>query len=119
MRRTNAPAIDPRTSLVKGCITTDGGTNYHYNGTRKCTVRELSLYQTFKISHIWTGNKIDALRQIGNGFPPATAEVMFTAVIRTLEAFDNGLISAEDELSGRAEFCDVRKNLSMQDIAEA
>jgi hypothetical protein len=88
----------PRTFL-KGCITTDGGTAYHYSGTRKYTPRELSLLQTFPIDYKFSGTQTAARKQIGNAFPPIMAEAMYRTIAKTLEAFDKGYIKAEDDLS--------------------
>lgn len=40
-----------------------------------------------------------ATKQIGNAFPSVMAEALFRSAAKTLEAFDNGLISVEDDLS--------------------
>jgi DNA (cytosine-5)-methyltransferase 1 len=92
------PPYDPERSLLKGCITTDGGVNYHYSGIRKFTPRELSLLQTFPMRYQFSGSKSEAKKQIGNAFPPVMAAAIFKTVAKTLEAFDNGLIDAEDEI---------------------
>lgn len=94
----NKDAYDPRTSLLKGCITTSGGENHHYSGTRKYTPRELALLQTFPYWYSFTGGQGEALKQIGNAFPPVMAEALYRTIAKTLEAFDNGLIGAEDDI---------------------
>jgi DNA (cytosine-5)-methyltransferase 1 len=90
---------DPRKTLVKSCITTSGGENFHYSGTRRFTARELSLFQTFPWNYHFTGTHGEATRQIGNAFPPVMAEALYRVVAQTLEAFDHGLISADDYIS--------------------
>ncbi|KAF2689615.1 S-adenosyl-L-methionine-dependent methyltransferase [Lentithecium fluviatile CBS 122367] len=94
----NKTPYDPRTSLVKGCITTSGGENYHYSGLRKYTPRELGLFQTFPINYQFFGPQSEATKQIGNAFPPVMAEALYRSVAKTLEAFDHRLINAEDEI---------------------
>jgi DNA (cytosine-5)-methyltransferase 1 len=92
------PAYNPRTFL-KGCITTGGTTATHPSGTRPFTPRELSLFQSFPYVYQFTGPNCDAKKQIGNAFPPVMAQAVYQIISRTLEAFDNGLIGAEDDLS--------------------
>ncbi|KAF2741138.1 S-adenosyl-L-methionine-dependent methyltransferase [Polyplosphaeria fusca] len=94
----NKAPYDPHTSLLKGCITTSGGDNCHFSGTRRYTARELSLLQTFPSSTIFTGSNAEAIKQIGNAYPPRMAEAMFRGIIKTLEAFDLRLVDAEDNL---------------------
>lgn len=92
------PAYDPHTFL-KGCITTGGTTATHPSGERAFTPRELSLFQSFPYLYEFTGTKSDATKQIGNAFPPIMAQAMYQIIAKTLDAFDNGLIGAEDDLS--------------------
>jgi len=61
-------------------------------------VRELSLFQSFPYGYKFTGSKTEATKQVGNAFPPVMAEAMYRTIIRTLEAFDNGLIGAEEHI---------------------
>lgn len=89
---------DPKTFL-KGCITTSGGVTYHYTGTRRYTPRELSLLQSFPYGYKFTGGQGEATKQIGNAFPPIMAEALYRTIAKTLEAFDQGHIEAEDDLS--------------------
>lgn len=95
---TPKPAYDPHTFL-KGCITTSGGDNYHYEGKRRYTAREMSLFQSFPYQYQFSGRPTQAMKQVGNAFPPVIAEVMYRSIIRTLQAFDEGLIGAEDDLT--------------------
>ncbi|KAJ4994344.1 Modification methylase HphIA [Stagonosporopsis vannaccii] len=92
------PAYDPH-GFLKGCITTSGGDNYHYDGKRRYTVREMALFQTFPYDYQFSGTRTQAMKQVGNAFPPAIAEAIFKNVAMTLEAFDEGLIGAEDDLT--------------------
>lgn len=89
---------DPHTSLLKGCITTGGGTNYHYSGIRKFTPRELSLLQTFPMNYQFSGSKGKATKQVGNAYPPVMATLKFKTIAKTLEAFDHGFLDAEDDV---------------------
>lgn len=103
---------DPRTFL-KGCITTNGGDNYHYEGQRKYTVREMSLFQSFPYFYQFSGKNTQAMKQVGNAFPPVIAEAMYRSVVTTLKAFDKGLIGAEDDLTDPdGVFAQSRLNLS-------
>ncbi|KAF1358962.1 S-adenosyl-L-methionine-dependent methyltransferase [Lizonia empirigonia] len=89
---------DPR-AFLKGCITTNGGDNYHYEGQRKYTVREMSLFQSFSYFYQFNGKNTQAMKQVGNAFTPVIAEAMYRSVVATLKAFDKGLIGAEDDLT--------------------
>lgn len=95
---TPKPAYSPH-GFLKGCITTGGGDNYHYDGQRRYTVREMSLFQTFPYTYQFSGTRTQAMKQVGNAFPPSIAEAVYKTIVRTLEAFDEGLIGAEDDLT--------------------
>jgi len=105
-KRMNKPPYDPRTSLVRGCITTDGGSysNYHYSGSRKFTPRELALFQTFPLNYVFSSGKTEATKQIGNAFPCKMAEALFRIIAKTLEAFDFGLVHAEEDIQDIDEY---------------
>lgn len=92
------PPYDPK-SFLKGCITTSGGDNYHFSGKRKYTPREMALFQSFPYDYQFFGRPTQAMKQVGNAFPPVIAEAMYKTIITTLEAFDEGLIGAEDDLT--------------------
>ncbi|KAI4605989.1 hypothetical protein J4E83_010255 [Alternaria metachromatica] len=92
------PAYNPRTFL-QGCITTGGTTACHPSGKRHFTPRELSLCQSFPYVYQFTGAQGEAKKQIGNAFPPIMAQAMYQTIEKTLEAFEKGLIGAEDDLS--------------------
>jgi DNA (cytosine-5)-methyltransferase 1 len=97
-------AAEPRAptsphKFLKGCITTGGAEEYHYSGLRKYTPRELALFQSFPYAYSFTGSNTEAMKQIGNAFPPTMAEALYRTISKTLEAFDNNLIGVEDDLS--------------------
>jgi DNA (cytosine-5)-methyltransferase 1 len=94
----NKSPINPHKHQLRGCITTSGGENYHYSGTRLYTVRELALLQTFGLGFVFTGTQGEAKKQVGNAIPPIVEEAMLRKIVQTLRAFDNGLVSAEDDL---------------------
>jgi DNA (cytosine-5)-methyltransferase 1 len=98
MRTINKDAYNPKIRMLSGCITTGGGENYHFSGTRQFTARELALCQSFPLDYAFTGTQTDAKKQIGNAFPPCMAQAMFESCAKTLEAFDHGHIEAEDDL---------------------
>ncbi|KAF1929411.1 S-adenosyl-L-methionine-dependent methyltransferase [Didymella exigua CBS 183.55] len=89
---------DPR-SFLKGCITTGGGDNYHFSGKRRYTPREMALFQSFPYEYQFSGRPSQAMKQVGNAFPPGIAEAMYRTIRMTLEAYDDGLIGAEDDLT--------------------
>ncbi|CBX93122.1 hypothetical protein LEMA_P040230.1 [Plenodomus lingam JN3] len=84
--------------FLRGCITTGGSPSYHYSGLRRWTVRELSLLQSFPYGYKFTGSQTEATKQVGNAFPPVMAEAMYRTIVKTLEAFDEGLIGAEEDI---------------------
>jgi DNA (cytosine-5)-methyltransferase 1 len=97
MRSMNKPAMDPYTSMAS-CITTGGGENHHYSGTRRNTVRELAGFQGFPADHHFAGSTRDARRQCGNAWPVAANRHYFTVWAAHEEAFEHGLMDAEDEV---------------------
>jgi DNA (cytosine-5)-methyltransferase 1 len=59
----------------------------------------LSLFQSFPIDYKFYGSQGQATKQIGNAFPPVVAQALYRTIAKTLEAFDQGYIDAEDNLS--------------------
>jgi DNA (cytosine-5)-methyltransferase 1 len=92
-------SYDPHKSFLKGCITTGGGANYHFSGNRRYTPRENSLFQTFPYGYHFTGSNSEANKQIGNAFPPCMSEKLYSSCAQMLEAYDNGLIEAEADIT--------------------
>lgn len=77
MKRLNHPPWDADKILPR-CITTSGGQNYHFSGTRDLTLREFATLQGFPAYHAFEGPYIK--KQIGNAFPPVVAEHLFRHV---------------------------------------
>ncbi|KAF2499331.1 S-adenosyl-L-methionine-dependent methyltransferase [Lophium mytilinum] len=88
---------DPKTKILP-TITCNGGDNWHYDGRRNFTVREFAYLQDFRIGFHLTGSLTEALRVVGNAWPPTMAKAVFEQVRHTLEAFDGGKIGGEDTL---------------------
>jgi len=62
-----------------------GGTHvYHWQEHRALTNRERARLQTFPDTFIFEGSKESVRKQIGMAVPPKLAEVIFTAVLKTL-----------------------------------
>jgi len=83
-------AYDPQTQL-RGCITTNGGIgNYHPEGWRDFTVRELACLQSIPVDFklVNSQNETTIKRQIGNAVPPRVAKLLFEAVIEALKQQD-------------------------------
>jgi DNA (cytosine-5)-methyltransferase 1 len=78
---------------------TRGSSSCHYSGNRDWTPRELSQFQSFPIAYDFVGTKTEVTKQIGDAFPPVMAEAMYRIIGKTLQAFDDGLIGVEDDLS--------------------
>ncbi|KAK4145389.1 S-adenosyl-L-methionine-dependent methyltransferase [Dichotomopilus funicola] len=64
--------------LVK-TITTSGGMNYHWSGTRDFTRLEYALLQTFPTWHRFEGACVK--RQIGNAFPPVVVRTLYEHLV--------------------------------------
>lgn len=52
---------------------------------RSISLREGALLQTFPMDFIFTGNKVDVARQIGNAVPPVMAECIGRSIIECFE----------------------------------
>lgn len=74
-------------------------------------MRETSLCQSFPIHFVFTGTPTEAMLQVGNAFPPVVASALFKECVKTLKAFDAGLISAEDELTDLDELFDENNEI--------
>lgn len=62
----------------------------HPDQPRSISLREGALLQTFPLDFIFTGNKVDVARQIGNAVPPVLAEKIGQSIIDCYEkAEDN------------------------------
>ena len=96
-KKMNVAPVDPHVSMAN-CVTTNGGDNAHYTGKRAMTPRELSQLQGFKVNYHFAGCVSDAKRQSGNAFPPPPVKQHYLLCGATLEAYDNGLINAEDDI---------------------
>jgi DNA (cytosine-5)-methyltransferase 1 len=97
MRRLDKQAVDPQTSMAS-CVTTEGGHSHHYSGTRNNTVRELAAFQGFPADYQFAGSVRDARRQCGNAWPVAANRHYFAVWAAHEEAFEHGLLDAEDEV---------------------
>lgn len=57
----------------------------HPDQPRSISLREGALLQTFPMDFIFTGNKVDVARQIGNAVPPVLAEQIGRSIITCYE----------------------------------
>ena len=57
----------------------------HPDQPRSISLREGALLQTFPMDFIFTGNKVDIARQIGNAVPPVLAEQIGRSIINAYE----------------------------------
>ena len=53
----------------------------HPDDDRTISLREGALLQTFPMDYMFTGNKVDIARQIGNAVPPKMAEAIGKSII--------------------------------------
>lgn len=95
MKRLNHPPWDADKILPR-CITTSGGQNYHFSGTRDLTLREFATLQGFPAYHAFEGPYIK--KQIGNAFPPVVAEHLFRHVQNWL-LYDDGMVLGDQRLA--------------------
>ncbi|CAN9481156.1 unnamed protein product [Alternaria alternata] len=107
-RRTKGDPYDPHTNFLKGCVTTGGGKNHHYSGTRTYTARELAALQTLLSTYRFLGSPTTAIEMIGNAVPPKVEEQLALSCAQTLEAFDEGLIDAEDDITDLRAFLESK-----------
>ncbi len=61
----------------------------HPDQPRSISLREGALLQTFPLDFIFTGNKVDIARQIGNAVPPDLAEQIGISIIEAYEKRGN------------------------------
>lgn len=87
---------DPFAKFVD-CIVTGGVTCLHWSG-EKFTPRELALLQSLPYHHHLAGSWTQAIKQVGNMFPPLMAKLIYKTCAQTLEAFDNGFIDADEDI---------------------
>ena len=57
----------------------------HPDQPRSISLREGALLQTFPEDFVFTGNKVDVARQIGNAVPPVFAEQIGRSIIDCYE----------------------------------
>ncbi|RYN30057.1 hypothetical protein AA0119_g2055 [Alternaria tenuissima] len=107
-RRTEGKPYNPHTEFLKGCVTTGGGKNHHYSGMRTYTARELAALQTFPSTYKFLGSPSTAIKMIGNAVPPKVEEQLALSCAQTLEAFDEGLIDAEDDITDLRAFLESK-----------
>lgn len=79
------------------CITTSGATLKHWSG-ESFTPRDLATLQSLDFNFQLTGSWSQAIKQIGNMFPPIMVAAILKTIAQTLEAFDLGLIDADDNI---------------------
>ncbi|THX01996.1 S-adenosyl-L-methionine-dependent methyltransferase [Aureobasidium pullulans] len=70
--------------LLPGCITTTGGQNWHPNGARLYTVRELACLQTFPLDHVFIGTRGQTMCQVGNAVPPRYSKLLYQEIMKVL-----------------------------------
>ncbi|KAG9185322.1 hypothetical protein G6011_07866 [Alternaria panax] len=97
MKVYNSEPYDAYSKFIN-CIMTSGVMSLHPNGKRNFTPRELAILQSLPHNHHLTGTDGKAIKQVGNMFPPVMAEIVYRSCAQTLEAFDHGFITAEDEI---------------------
>lgn len=94
---TPRPEYDPKRKLAP-TLTCNGGDQAHFSGLCQNTVRQMALLQGFSINHHFQGTKTNAREQIGNAWGPLVAKAFLFSCAATKEAFDRGLIGAEDHI---------------------
>jgi DNA (cytosine-5)-methyltransferase 1 len=75
---------------------------------RTYTARELAALQTFPSTYKFLGSPSTAIKMIGNAVPPKVEEQLALSCAQTLEAFDEGLIDAEDDITDLRAFLESK-----------
>jgi len=58
---------------------------HHPNNSRRLTVREAALVQTFPLNFKFVGSNTSGYRQIGNAVPPRLAEVVAKSILASIK----------------------------------
>lgn len=87
---------NPYTKFVD-CLVTKGATCPHPSG-EEFNPRQLAELQSLPPDFHLTGSWRQAIKQVGNMFPPLMAELIYRSCAQTLEAFDHGWINADEEI---------------------
>lgn len=78
-----------------------GGTHgYHYEEPRPLTNRERARIQTFPDSFYFKGSYQSVRKQIGMAVPPQLSNIIFTAILNTLNGVDYPFIKANYSFEG-------------------
>ncbi|ROT37527.1 S-adenosyl-L-methionine-dependent methyltransferase, partial [Sodiomyces alkalinus F11] len=72
--------------ILRRCMTTSGGQNRHYSGTRNYTNREFACLQGFPVWHRFS--EYSVRKQIGNAFPPCVVQVFYEHIQKHLHRAD-------------------------------
>ena len=93
-------------TLLQGLISCGGTNNAHPSGTRKFTVRELAMLQTFPADFQFGAGQSKTAKtiQIGNAVPPAAARSWYTGIIRDLKREDTRHSQRQNMQSGLGTF---------------
>jgi DNA (cytosine-5)-methyltransferase 1 len=82
-----------------------GGTHgYHWAEPRALTNRERARIQTFPDNFIFEGSKESVRKQIGMAVPPKLAEIIFTAILKTMAGVKYDSVSANINLENNSIF---------------
>lgn len=84
----DAVVSDPD-GILRRCMTTSGGQNRHYSGTRNYTNREFACLQGFPVWHRFS--EYSVRKQIGNAFPPCVVQVFYEQIQKSLHRADGFL----------------------------
>jgi hypothetical protein len=80
-----------------------GGTHvYHWDEPRALTNRERARIQTFPDTYEFIGSKESVRKQIGMAVPPAAAQIIFEAILKTL---------------ANLQYSSIKANVSIEDFA--
>lgn len=71
----------------------------HPEDDRTISLREGALLQTFPMDYVFTGNKVDVARQVGNAVPPVMAEAIGKSIIECYKK----VISAREDIDKAVE----------------
>lgn len=104
----NVPKIpyDPKRTLAPTITKSENPA--HWSGKYALTVRELSMLQGFDINHHFEGTRTKIREAICNAWGPVGAKPQLLVCAATREAFDKGIIDAEDHIDDLYEFLESK-----------
>jgi len=91
--------LDPNRPAYTVTGSGGGGTHmYHWEEERALTNRERARLQTFPDDFVFVGSKEQVRKQIGMAVPPAGAQIVFEAILKTFAGIEYDFVEATPKL---------------------